>query len=440
MTGERAFDLTRPPEQALLDDCVHCGMCLETCPTYSLWGEEMDSPRGRIVLMRAGLEEGSELSAPMVRHFDNCLGCMACVTACPSGVRYDRLIEDTRAQVERGFPRTRSERLFRRLLFATFPHPERMRLLAAPLALGRRLGLDRAVAGSAMLERFPRLRSLIQLAPRTPLRESLRRLPERTAPRGASRGRVGLLQGCVQRVFFDRVNRATVAVLAAEGYEVLAPAEPRCCGALGLHAGVDDEARELARRTIEAFEDCELLVTNAAGCGSAIKDYGHLLRDDPQWADRAAALSARTRDVSELLAADEPVAPRHPLPLRVAYHDACHLAHAQGVRSEPRELLHSIPELELAEPEGWEICCGSAGVYNLLEPGPAAELGRRKAELLLATGARTVAAGNPGCALQIAAHAEALGRPVQVLHPIELVAMSIAGTTPNEGGAANGVP
>jgi glycolate oxidase iron-sulfur subunit len=216
-------------------------------------------------------------------------------------------------------------------------------------------------------------------------------------------------------------------VLAAEGFEVHAPREPRCCGALQLHAGEDDGARARAQETMAAFEDCEAVVVNAAGCGSAMKDYGHLFRDDPEWSERAAAFSAKVRDVAELLLEHEPVATRHPLDLRVAYHDACHLAHAQGVRAQPRALLRAIPGLELVEPAEWELCCGSAGVWNLLNPEPAAELGERKARNLLATGARDVAAGNPGCALQIAAHAELLGEQVRVHHPVELLHASLEG-------------
>jgi glycolate oxidase iron-sulfur subunit len=419
----RAFDDTRPPELDLIRDCVHCGFCLPTCPTYSLWGEEMDSPRGRIVLMREGLEEGSELSAPLVQHIDNCLGCMACVTACPSGVQYDKLIEDTRAQIERNWERSPQERAFRRLVFALFPHPGRLRLAAPGLAAARALGLPRLARRPRARRLAPRLASLAALSPQTSLRRSLARLPKRFEARGELRGRVALLQGCVQRVFFGDVNEATARVLAAEGYEVHAPRSPRCCGALQLHSGED--SRELARKTIAAFEDYDHVVVNAAGCGSAMKDYGHLFRDDPEWAGRAERFAERVRDVTELLAEAEPRAERRPVPMRVAYHDACHLAHAQGVRSQPRALLRGIPELELVEPAEWEICCGSAGVYNLLKPEPAAELGERKARNLLDTGADAIAAANPGCALQIAAHSERLGRRLEVLHPMELLARSL---------------
>jgi glycolate oxidase iron-sulfur subunit len=420
-----SFDAVRPPERDLIEDCVHCGFCLPTCPTYSLWGEEMDSPRGRIVLMDEALE--GDLSPQMVTHWDRCLGCMACVTACPSGVQYDKLIEDTRAQLERNHRRSAGDRLYRDMLFALFPHPGRLRALSPLLAASRRLGIHRLARRGPWLRR---LRALAALTPDTPLPKTLKRLPARTSARGERRGRVGLLQGCVQRVFFHDVNVATAAVLAAEGWDVHAPRLPRCCGALQMHTGYD--SRDLARATIEAFEGCDRVVANAAGCGSSMKDYPHLLRDDPQWSGRAEAFAAKVRDVSELLAEDEPRAARHPLPLRVAYHDACHLAHAQAVRAQPRELLRQVPELELLEPAEWEICCGSAGVYNLLEPEPAAELGRRKVENLLATGAQAVAAGNPGCAIQIEATSEEMGRPLRVYHPIELIHMSI------QGGRSNG--
>ncbi len=271
-----------------------------------------------------------------------------------------------------------------------------------------------------LVGRWPRLHAMATLAPPKPVQV---KIPEVTPARGARRGRVGFLQGCVQRVFFGDVNHATVGVLAAEGFEVWTPKAPRCCGALQLHTGVD--AKDRARETIEVFEGCDRVVVNAAGCGSAMKDYGHLFREDPQWAERAKAFAEKVCDVHELLAEHEPVAERHPIEMAVAYHDACHLAHAQGVRSQPRELLRSIPGLELREPDGWEICCGSAGVYNLLNPEPAAELGRRKAEKINATGAQLVAAANPGCALQIAAH----GGP-RVLHPMQILHAAIEGRTP----------
>jgi glycolate oxidase iron-sulfur subunit len=422
----RAFDTHRPPRLDLIETCVHCGFCLPTCPTYApLWDEEMDSPRGRIVLMREGLEEGSVLSDTMVLHLDRCLGCMACVSSCPSGVRYDLLLADTRPQIERNAVRSPAERLYRRALFEAFTHPGRLRASVPLLAVAQRTGLLRALARS----RSPRLRTLARLGGAVRPGAPLARLPERlghTQPRA----RVGLLLGCVQRVFFQRVNAATARVLHAEGYEVRAPRRPRCCGALQFHSGDEAPARALAKETIAAFADCDLVAVNAAGCGSAMREYGYLLADEPEWAERAASFSAKVRDVTELLAEAEPRAERRALPLRVAYHDACHLAHAQAVRAQPRALLRAIPELELLEPREWEICCGSAGLYNLLQPEPASELGRRKAANLLATGAEAIAAANPGCALQIAPYLADAGHPLPIHHPVELVDASIRGRRP----------
>jgi glycolate oxidase iron-sulfur subunit len=378
-----------------------------------LWGEEMDSPRGRIALMKQGLEEGSVLDDETVLHLDRCLGCMACVSACPSGVQYDRLIEDARAQVERHHERSWRERLQRRAVFALFPHPRRLRLLVPLLPLAR------------LARRAPGLRGLAALAPDTSVRDARARPPALTPAQGEPRGRVALLQGCVQRAVFGHVNTAAARVLAAEGWEVHAPEAPRCCGALQLHAGDAEPARALARATIAALEEFDVVAVTAAGCGSAMRDYPHALRDDPEWAPRAEAFAARVRDVSELLAEGEPRAARGTLPMSVAYHDACHLAHAQGVRAAPRALLRGIPGLELREPAEPELCCGSAGIYNLVQPAAAGQLGERKARALLETRPDAVAAGNPGCALQIAAQLRAAGRPLPVVHPVELLDRSI---------------
>jgi glycolate oxidase iron-sulfur subunit len=382
----------------------------------------MDSPRGRIVLMRVGHEEGSEVSPEMVTHFDQCLGCMACVTACPSGVQYDRLIEQTRPQVERHADRSRATRAYRRAIFEIFTHPGRLRALAPALALQQRLGIPDRLGRLGLVQRSARLRTLLSLAPEVHARDAVRRLPEVVRANGTPHGRIALMQGCVQRVFFGDVNAATVRVLAADGWEVHTRRLPRCCGALMIHAGVEDDGLELARATIAAYEEFDFVAVNVAGCGSVMKDYGHLLADDHEWAQRAAAFSAKVRDVHELLAGHEPRAERHPLALKVAYHDACHLAHAQGVRQPPRALLSAIPGLELVEPAEWELCCGSAGIWNLMQPEPAAKLGARKAANLAATGAQAIAAANPGCALQIAAHLE---QPLPVLHPMTLLDHSI---------------
>jgi len=412
------WDPHRPPDPELIKDCVHCGFCLPSCPSYAVFGDEADSPRGRIVLMRVGHEDRP--GTTMQTHFDRCLGCMACVTACPSGVRYDRLIEQVRPQLERNVPRSRADRAYRALIFALFTHPARVRalvpVLALPGHLGARLG--------RLLPAGSRLRALMSLAPPVRLAATVRQLPRVTppAPGTRPRGRVAFLQGCIQRALFGDVNAATVRVLAAEGFEVHAPRTPRCCGALQLHGGVEDDALVQARKVIAAYEGFDTIAVNVAGCGSAMKDYGHLLSDDPEWSARAAAFSAKVRDVHEVLASVEPQAPRHPVPMRVAYHDACHLAHAQGVRQAPRDLLRGIPQLTLVEPAEWELCCGSAGIYNLTQPAAAAELGVRKARNLAATGAEAIAAANPGCALQISAH---LDTPIPVYHPMILLDASI---------------
>jgi len=344
--------------------------------------------------MKAGLDGRAEWSDAYQRHFDTCLGCMACVTACPSGVKYDRLIEATRPQVERHGDRSAGDRVFRQLIFGLFPHPNRLRAMTGPL-------------------------------PSNDTRE----LPERIAATGDTRRRVGLLLGCVQRVFFPHVNHATVRVLAAEGCEVRVPRDQQCCGALMLHAGREAEAAEAARRTIDAFErtGIEQVVINAAGCGSAMKEYGILLRDDPQYAERAKAFAAKCVDVSEVLAEVEPRAPRHPVPLKVAYHDACHLQHAQGIKQPPRRVLQSIPGLEIKEIAESDICCGSAGIYNLLEPDAAGALRDRKVANILRTGADVVASGNPGCMMQIQSGLDDTGCAIRSVHFVEIIDASIRG-------------
>ncbi|HEY2948315.1 MAG TPA: heterodisulfide reductase-related iron-sulfur binding cluster [Micromonosporaceae bacterium] len=421
-----AFDDHHPPRLDLIDDCVHCGFCLPTCPTYVLWGEEMDSPRGRVYLMEEGLRGGEPMTDSMVVHFDRCLGCMACVTACPSGVQYNRLIEDTRQQVERRHRRTVRERLLRGAIFGLFPYPRRLRLLRGPLRAYRASGAQRLVERTGVLERTPTLATLESLAPRLGRPE---RLPSRIPATGPRRAVVGMLTGCVQRTFFPDVNAATARVLAAEGCEVVLPRGQGCCGALSVHNGREAEAQRFARALIDTFTDAgvDYLVVNAAGCGSSMKEYGELLRDDPAYADRAAALAAKVRDLSEVLVELGPVAPRHAVPVTAAYHDACHLAHAQGVRAQPRRLLGEIPELVLREIADPEICCGSAGVWNVLNPEPARQLGDRKARDVLATGADLLVTANPGCLMQVAASVRRAGGTIGLAHTAQVLDASIRG-------------
>lgn len=428
--GWSAFDDHHPPSRQIIDTCVHCGFCLPVCPTYALWHEEMDSPRGRIYLMKMAAEGKAEITPQWVQHFDACLGCMACMPACPSGVDYGKLIEATRAQIERKHTRSLSEKLFRQFVFGMFTRPERLAALRWPLVLYQWSGIQALLRGTGALSLLPRrMRSMDSLLPRFSLREPV---PEITPVQGKKRLRVGLLLGCVQREFFPQVNAATARVLAAEGCEVVAPREQPCCGALLVHAGEEDAALALARRTIDVFDhaEVEVIVSNAAGCGSNVKEYGYLLRDDPKYAERAEKFSAKCKDISEVLAELEPQAARHPLRLLVALHDSCHLQHAQGVRLQPRSLLAQIPELELLEIPEAAICCGSAGIYNLVQPEAANTLGDRKAQLIAPLNADVVATGNPGCILQLRSSLERMRNDKPVLHTIQILDASLRGQAP----------
>jgi glycolate oxidase iron-sulfur subunit len=415
----------------LLDKCVHCGFCLPACPTYVLWGDEMDSPRGRIWMMRKSTNGEAAADLHLQTHIDNCLGCMSCMTACPSGVEYNKLIESTRAQVEEHLSRPFTERLFRGMLFATFPHPTRLKLLGLPIALYQRSGLQGLVRKTGLLKLLPeRLQAMEALLPAVPL-NPFRKL-DVPVNAGAMRGRVGMLTGCVQDAYFGHVNEATMRVLAAVGYEVVVPKSQGCCGALMVHSGLEHEAKAYAKRMIASFEeaDVETVVINAAGCGSTMKEYGFLLRDDAEWSARAAAFSARCKDVSEVLAEVPIKAPLAALPLRVAYHDACHLRHAQGIHTEPRAVLAQIPSLEVAEMAEASLCCGSAGVYNLLHPETANELGDRKVQHLLATGAQALVSANPGCLLQLQASLRRNGHAaLPTFHMVELLDASLRGVS-----------
>lgn len=394
----------------LLGACVHCGLCLNACPTYLELGTEADSPRGRIHLIRA-LEDGTMgLDAEVVRHLDLCLGCRACESACPSGVRYGQIIEEARAYVQRTAPRPWPARLRRQLVLATFPYRRRVRVL---LRLG---DLARAVGAWRLVTRWVDGAELLPAARGT--------LPDGAffPARDREQLRVGLLAGCVGGELFGGVNAAAVRLLTRSGAAVVIPPGQGCCGALHLHSGDPDAARALARRVIDAFPaELDAIVVTAAGCGSTLKEYGDLLAEDPAYAQRARRFAERVRDVTELLDAIGAAPPAHAPPRRVTYHDACHLAHAQGIREAPRRLLARVPNLELIELPESDVCCGSAGSYNLTEPAMARRLRERKVDHILATGADCVVAANPGCALQIQAGLAARGSAVRVVHPVELL-------------------
>ena len=432
VTDSGVFDAEHPPSRDLVADCVHCGFCLPACPTYLLWQKEADSPRGRIHLMRLGLEGAAELSDGFVRHIDTCLGCMACVTACPSGVQYEKLIEATRQQVERRAPRSLGDRLFRRLIFSLFPYPGRLRLAALGLWAYQRSGLQRLARASGLLARLPaRLRAMEGVAPAISLRAAWGATPASRPATGASRKRVGLLLGCVQRVFFSGVNDATARTLAAEGCDVVVPSGQGCCGALMLHAGLERDAAAKARKLIDAFEgaDVDTIAINAAGCGSTLKEYGTCCATIPHMPSgrRRSPPSAGTSPRywptwSAGAAPPHPAARRLPRRLPPAARAGRHGSAATGAGR------HSRARSGRNRRGG--VCCGSAGIYNLVEPDAARELGERKARNVEATGADAVASANPGCLLQMRSSLADAGAQRPMYHLVELVDASIRGTSP----------
>lgn len=428
-----SFDPQNPPQQELIDKCVHCGFCLSTCPSYRILGAEMDSPRGRIYLMDAINKGEAALADAAQEHFDSCLGCLACVTTCPSGVQYDQLIASTRPQLERNYPRTLAEKLFRQLIFQLFPYPNRLRPLLLPLWLYQRFGVQKLLRNTDMLKRIsPRLAAMESILPpinRATFQDSL---PEVIPAQGKKRHRVGMILGCVQRLFFSPVNAATVRVLTANGCEVVIPQNQGCCAALPAHQGQETQAQTLARQMIASFEHTEVdaIIINAAGCGHTLKEYGHILANDPIYCDKAAEFVNKVKDVQEFLSQIGLSAPLSSLTtgeLTLVYQDACHLLHGQKISLQPRQLLRQIPGVKLREPLDAALCCGSAGVYNMLQPGVAEELGTQKVENLVNTGAQLIASPNPGCSLQIKKHLQLQGKEIPVMHPMELLDYSIRG-------------
>jgi glycolate oxidase iron-sulfur subunit len=430
---DKGFDGQEPPAQNLINACVHCGFCLTTCPSYRVIGKETDSPRGRIYLMDAINKGEAAFSETSAGHFDTCLGCLACTTACPSGVQYDKLISSVRSQVKRNHQRSWPQQAIRNLIFSIFPYPDRLRLLLGPLAVYQRLGLSKLVQATGLLPKLsPNLAAMERLLPTVTVQSFQDNLSEIIPAQGEKRYRVGMVLGCVQRVFFSSVNEATARVLAANGCEIVIPKTQGCCAALPAHQGEEDQAAALAKQMIDSFADqaVDFIIINAAGCGHTLKEYGHILRHDPVYHAKGEAFSAKVRDVQEFLmdvGLTSPLKPLRTTPLQVVYQDACHLLHGQKISAPPRQLLKQIPGVTLSEPIDAALCCGSAGVYNMLQPEVAHELGQMKATNLVNTGAQVIASPNPGCALQIQNHLKLKGLNVPLMHPVQLLDYSIRG-------------
>ena len=427
----QGFDGNHPPDPKLIDSCVHCGFCLSTCPSYRVLGKEMDSPRGRIYLMDAINEGEIALNTATVEHFDSCLGCLACVSTCPSGVQYDKLISATRHQVERNYNRSLPDKLVRQLIFSLFPNPDLLRILLFPLLVYQKLGISKVLQATGLIKAIsPRLAAMESILPEITLKSFQDNLPDIIPAKGEKRYQVGVILGCVQRLFFSGVNEATVRVLTANGCEVVIPKSQGCCAALPEHQGQTEQAKVLARQMIDSFADThvDFVIINAAGCGHTLKEYGHILADDPEYAEKAKIFAAKVKDSQEFLANVGLTAKLSPLTdknLTLVYQDACHLLHGQKISVQPRQLLKQIPGVTLKEPIDAALCCGSAGVYNMLQPEVAEELGKQKAQNLLNTGADLIASPNPGCSLQISKYLQ--GKTISVMHPMELLDYAIRG-------------
>jgi glycolate oxidase iron-sulfur subunit len=413
--------LTRRIEYRNFQECVHCGLCTASCPTYVETSNENDSPRGRIYLMRAVADGRLALGPDVRRHLELCLDCRACESACPSGVRYGTLIEPFKIAMQKDAPaESRTSLLQRLILHHLFPYKGRVKAALAPARLLQRMGMLDWAEKSGLTRLLPStLRRMTAMLPH--MARSGARLPATMPAIGPRRARVGLFLGCVADAMYPETSAATARVLQRNGCEVVNPAGQVCCGAIHYHSGIEDPALQLARQNLKAFggENLDAVIVNAAGCGAMLKEYPHLFRD----ADHEAALrfSSKVKDISEFLVALGPVAPTHRVELKVTYHDACHLCHGQQIRSQPRQLLAMIPGIELVPLEESELCCGAAGTYNLTQPEMSARLGQRKLDRIEATGAQAVAAGNVGCILQIARQIKERGRPIEVVHPVDLL-------------------
>jgi len=408
-----------------VNQCVHCGLCLAYCPTFSELGTEMDSPRGRIFIIKSLAEGRMAMSDSVVDHLSLCLDCRACETVCPAGVPYGQLIEAAKAEVERVRPGGVARRLFRWVNFGVLlRHPALLRLFALKLRLYQISGLQAVVRATGLTRLLPgTLPAWEALLPSIPSGASRAPLPRSIPAEGARRARVAMLEGCVQAVVFGDHNRATARVLARNGAEIVVPAGQGCCGALNAHGGDHHGAVAMAKATIEAFErdPVDAIIVNTSGCGAHMKAYGHLLAQDPAWAERARRFAAKVQDVSEFLAREPLRGPLRPVRMTVTYHDPCHVVHGQKIRRQPRELLAQIPELTVVDLPESDWCCGSAGLYNLTQPEMATRLLERKVTNVLATGAEAVVTANPGCILQIQQGLAARGQALRVMHIVELL-------------------
>ena len=421
--GTSGFTATDKPEYADYSRCVHCGLCLNHCPTYRLWGQEPDSPRGRIRQMQLVDEGRLELGDAFVRHIDRCLDCRACETACPSGVEYGKLVEMARAQIASQYRRPILSRLVRDFVYRRLlPYPGRIKAAARVLGVYQRSGLAGLARGSGIL-RLLGLQDRERLLPKIDSKFFFDEIGRTFPAVGERRARVAFFAGCVARVTFSELNRATIRVLQANGFEVVVPAGQVCCGALAAHAGEREVARKLARANLSAFGagDFDAIVTNAAGCGSTLKEYAHLFSAGDLAHEHVAGFVGKVRDVTEFLAELELVAPMRTLTLRVTYQDSCHLAHGQRIREAPRKLIRAVPGVELMEMRLADQCCGSAGVYNVTETEASLQLLALKMECARETKAQAIVTANPGCILQLRAGAEMHGTGQEVLHVVELL-------------------
>jgi glycolate oxidase iron-sulfur subunit len=402
---------------------VHCGLCLNACPTYRVLGVEMDSPRGRIYQM-AQVAAGAPIGPSYIEHIELCLACRGCESACPSGVQYGRLVEAARAEIEGATVRSRPARWMRGFVFGRLlPSPALMTVLGTLLYLYQSSGLQKLVRTLGFLKLLDRLGDVERLTPPAEPPFFFGKIGKTFPAEGQRRYRVALMAGCIANVCFARLNEATVRVLQKNGCEVVVPGGQGCCGALHVHAGLRDEARGLARRNIDALVDggYDAILTNAAGCGSTLKEYGELLERDPEYAARAREFSRRMQDVTEFLASIELNRAMKPLPVTVTYQDSCHLAHGQRIRTAPRSLLEAVPGLTFREMPLSDLCCGSAGIYNVVENAMSMQILERKMEDVNRTGADVIATANPGCILQLRAGVSLHGQGQRVVHVIELL-------------------